>query len=130
MTTESLHDSQLAHGEDGNLIPICEFDYDSVEVAFKKDVEALDISEFNQKEIDAALKLTTHMLKWIVQSGMRNMEGASIRSWVIAWVFLKELRPLTLTQLATGLGKHKQSIGRWVDAFKRDFPRIRTPHMK
>jgi hypothetical protein len=46
------------------------------------------------------------------------------------WFLIKELQPLSLTQLARMYGKDKQSLGRWVDDFKRRFPGLRNCHMK
>jgi len=46
-------------------------------------------------------------------------ERDGIRATILCWVFLEHLRPLTLTDLARASGKKKQSIGRWVDEFKR-----------
>ncbi len=80
--------------------------------------------------MDAALKVFSRLLEWIWQNGMKNSEGLTIRAVIACWIFLKHLRPLTLTQMARGFGKKKQSLGRWVDDFKIAFPHIRNPHMK
>jgi hypothetical protein len=81
-------------------------------------------------DIDLALKAFTHLVEWVWQDGMNNVEGLQIRASIVCWIFLPQLRPLTLTQMAQGFGKKKQSLGRWVDDFKRCFPRIRIAHMK
>jgi hypothetical protein len=122
-----MHDSKLGHGEDGKLVPTTDFDWPAVE--FTKD-EDLDISKFSQEDVDRALVVLTALLKWVWQSGMNNGNGIQIRAIIMCWVFLKELRPLDLTQMAKGFGRDKQSLGRWVDNFKRWFPRIRIPHMR
>ena len=40
------------------------------------------------------------------------------------------METLTMTEMAAGFGKKKQSLGRAVDDFKRSFPKIRIAHMK
>jgi len=129
-------DSPLGHGEDGKPIPVTDFDYDSIELeqAFKSDLEQFrDESEggqYSQEDVDRALVVVTRLLKWIWQGGMKNPDGLQIRAMIICWIFLKELRPIELTQLAGAFGKDKQSLGRWVDNFKEFFPRIRISHMR
>ena len=80
--------------------------------------------------MEAACVGFTRLMEWLWQDGMKNSEGLQIRAAILCWVFLSQLRPLTMTQMAAGFGKKKQSLGRWVDDYKRqpDFPRI--AHMK
>lgn len=66
---------------------------------------------------------------WIYQPPCKDMDGFICRSIIGAWVFIPEIRSLTLTEIAGRFGKHKQSLGRWVDDFKRQFPEI-TNHMQ
>src|SRR4051812_825066 len=121
---------QHAHGEDGRIVPSTEFDYDLVDQnLFGKDAES-DLSQFTQEEVDRALKVLRVLLQWIWQNGMKNVDGLKIRAIIVCWIFLKELRPLTLTQLAVGFGLKKQSVGRWFDRFKKDHRGIRTCHMR
>lgn len=118
----------LAHDDSGRPVPFTDFDYESVNVTFG-DPE-VDLSTFSQEEVDRGLAVLDVLLKWVWQSGMKNAEGIQIRAMVICWVFLKQLRPLSETQLANGFGKDKQSLGRWVADFKAKFPRIGTAHMR
>jgi hypothetical protein len=111
-----------AHEENGGLVPSQQFDYDSLE-------PKVELSEMSQEDVDRALTVLRVLLLWIWQNGMKNSEGLKIRAIVVCWIFLKELRPMTLTQLTGGFGMKKQSAGRWVDDFKRRF-KIRTPHMR
>jgi hypothetical protein len=118
-----------AHGEDGHFVPAIEFDYAAVEHnLFGESPES--ISEFSQEEVDRALKVLRTLLQWIWQDGMKNADGLKLRGIIVCWIFLKELRPLTLTELACGFDLKKQSLGRWVDEFKLDFPKIKTCHMR
>ena len=82
-----------------------------------------------QAELDAAVAIFQSLIKWVWQDGMRNDEGLKIRSIIACWVFLPELRPMTLTEIALGFGKKKQSLGRWVCHFKQHF-RFHTVHMR
>lgn len=129
-----ISDIPLGHGEDGKPVQVTEFDFESIDKAFQSDVEQfraeLLAGKYSQEEIDMGLVVATTLLKWVWQGGMKNPEGLQIRAMITCWVFLKELRPLELTQLAGAFGKDKQSIGRWVDNFKEYFPRIRISHMR
>jgi hypothetical protein len=80
--------------------------------------------------VDAASKLFQMFMRWNWQDGKKNPEGLQIRSMISCWLFIPELRALTETELAIGFGKKKQSIERWVDEWKQDFPRIRNAHMR
>ena len=123
-----MDDHDFGHGEDGKKVPVTHFDYYAVE--FDGSDETLDISHLSQADVDRGVTVLTVLLKWIWQNGMKKPEGVQIRAIIVCWIFLKVLRPLELTQLAGAFGKHKQSFGRWVDDFKRCFPRIRIPHMR
>lgn len=123
-------DHDAAHAEDGHLEPTCGPDWDAIDRnCFGVEPED-DNEEFTPEEIDAACKVFTQLLEWIWQRGMKDERGIAIRAIVCCWVFLAQLRPLTETEIARGFGKHKQSLGRWVDDFKRRFPKIRIAHMK
>lgn len=119
-----------AHGEDGRFVPSEDFDYESVDKnLFGKNADA-ELSQFTQEEIDRALKVLQILLEWIWQDGKKNAGGVKIRAIIVCWIFLKELRPMTLTQMARGYDLKKQSLGRWVDSFKKDHPQVRTCHMR
>lgn len=118
-----------AHAEDGHLEPTTDFDYDEIDrsLGHTKDLETL-----SDADIDAAAKVITRVFEFVWQNGMKNPEGLQIRATIVCWVFLKHLHPLTLTELARGFGKKKQSLGRWVDEWKRHplLGKLRNPHMK
>ena len=123
-------DRDTCHAEDGHLEPSCEFDYEAIDrKVFHVEPEE-DPEQLSAEEIDAACKVFTRLVEWIWQDGMQNVQGLQIRAAIVCWIFLSQLRPLTLTEMAKGFGKKKQSLGRWVDDFKRAFPRIRICHMK
>lgn len=123
-------EAQTAYDESGELVPVQQPDFDEIDRnAFDFEPES-DLTELSPQEMEAAIKVMRAILQWVWQSGMRNPNGVKIRSIIICWIFLKALRPLSLSQLARGYGMKKQSLGRWVDDFKRHFPAARTVHMR
>lgn len=119
-----------AHGEDGRIVPSEEFDYATVEKNLSgRKMDEEDLSSFTEEEVDRALKVFQVLLEWVWQNGMKNPDGVKIRAIIVCWIFLKEIRPMSLTQMARGFDLKKQSLGRWVDIFKRKF-HIRTCHMR
>jgi hypothetical protein len=115
--------TDLGFGEDGQRVPIAEFNYEELD-------GLPDCNELSPEEIDRALKLFRSLVRWLWQDGMKNTEGLTIRSIIVCWIFIEELKGLSETEMARGFGRHKQSLGRWVEQFKKAFPFIRTPHMK
>jgi len=125
---KSRQQSDPAHAEDGSLTASVPFDYEVID----RNLFPADEQVFsdNQAIIDASCLLFQRFVRWIWQDGKKNPEGVQIRAMIVCWIFIPELRALTETQLAIGFGKEKQSIGRWVDQWKRDFPHVRSPHMR
>jgi hypothetical protein len=100
-----------------------------------EEIDGLERDEDGPKTLartdhEEAFKLFSRLVEWLWQNGMKNPEGLQLRAIVVCWVFLNHLHPLTLTEMARGFGKHKQSAGRWVDNFKAAFPHIQNPHMR
>lgn len=122
----------LAHDENGQVIPISQFDYDEIDrlAGLPQDLSGEPEEEFTAEEIARAGAALKKLLEWVWQDGMKNPEGLTIRAIVVCWVFLPHLHALNLTEMAQAFGKHKQSLGRWVDEFKPKFPRITNPHIK
>jgi len=119
-----------SHAEDGHLEPSCGFDYAEIDRnVFRVDPQD-HVAALSDEEIDAACYVITRVIEWLWQDGMKNCDGLQNRAVVLCWVFLSQLRTLTMTEMAAGFGKKKQSLGRAVDDFKRSFPKIRIAHMK
>jgi hypothetical protein len=116
---------KIGYDENGTVIPVAEFDFASLDTGHDTDLDKI-----SRKELEASLKAFRILLDWIWQNGMRNPNGVKIRAILCCWVFLEQVRPISLTQLAKGYGMKKQSLGRWVDNFKRDFPQFRIAHMR
>lgn len=119
----------IAHAEDGHYVQTIDFDYDEVDRSFKP-VQLDEPQMFTEEEVRAAIKLLQTLLRWQWQTITKNEQGGFNRMAICCWIFLAELRSLTLTDLARGFGKDKQSLGRHVDQFKKAFPYIKTPHMQ
>lgn len=115
-----------ATGTDGQPEPAVEFNYDAIEGVTPDS----DLSDLTTQDIDRAVEALRSILQWIFQNGSNNSDGVKIRAIIACWIFLKELRIYPLTKMAKGFGLKKQSLGRWHDDFKRQFPTIKTPHMK
>jgi hypothetical protein len=124
-----IGDDPRAYGyeEHGRRVPATEFDYDRVES--EMGIEAEDLAQFSQEDVDRAIAVFRQLLQWVWQNGNKNTDGIKIRAIIVCWIFLEENRPKTLTEMAGGFGMKKQSLGRWVDQFKLDF-RIPTRHMR
>lgn len=120
----------VAHEEDGHLTGVTEFDWDQVERELGSWSPESDLTELTPQEMEAARRALKIILQWVFQNGSKNIQGVGIRAVIACSVFLEELHPLTETQLARGYGMHKQSIGRWVEDWKRCFPDLRTCHMR
>jgi len=119
----------LAHA-DGQLLPTVDFEWSVVEKNLFGDVDLDEMAELTPEDLERVWKVCDCLLRWVWQNGMKNVDGLQIRTIILCWVFIKELRPMEMSELARGFGKDKQSIGRWFDVFKVDFPFIRTPHMR
>ncbi len=120
--------SDTAYDDSGQIVPITEFEYPKELPAFEEsDPEATQLSEV---ETDRLLRVCDQVFRWVWQNGTTNPRGLQIRAVVACAVFVKELRPFTMSDVARGYGMHKQSIDRGVQSFKRTFPYIRTPHMR
>jgi len=125
---KSRSQNEPAHSDDGSLTAAVEFDYELIERNLFPAAEMFESS--SQVCIDGAAVLFQRLVRWVWQDGKKNAEGVKIRAMVVCWIFIPELRSLTETDLAIGFGKKKQSIGRWVEQWKKDFPNIRSPHMR
>jgi hypothetical protein len=128
----SSHQPDIAFDEESRPEPSVGFSFEEIE---RELGESLDDPErhstFTQQEWDAFAKGLEKVFRWIYQDPHhRNLDGIQIRALIVAWIVVKELQPLTLTQLARMYGKDKQSFGRWVDEFKKEFREVRNCHMK
>lgn len=130
MAAVSHTDKSLGHDDHGGLVPTVDFDFAKVDSNLSGIEPESDLAEISPEQIEAAVKALRVMLQWVWQSGMKNSDGVKIRAIIVCWIFLKELRSLSLTDMANGYGLEKQSLGRWVDDFKKKFPGLRISHMR
>jgi hypothetical protein len=123
------HEEHLGHGEDGAIEQTTDFDWAGLE----EKLGEVDQAKYTHQYATWLLlqQLAEGLARWTYQSpNHRNMEGKAIRQAIVEWFTIKELQPLSLTELARMYGKDKQSFGRWVDDFKKRFPGLRNCHMK
>ena len=78
----------------------------------------------NDDEFDLTLEAQRRIWLWVWQGDNRDMEGWSCRCAIMCWVFCDQLRSNSLSKMAKRIGKKKQSLGRWVEDFKREFPLV------
>ncbi len=109
-----------AYDESSQHTEVVQFPYDQID----------GLEDVTPEDLTRAIAAFEKLLNWIWQSGPKNNNGIEIRSVICCWVFLKHLRPLSLTEMAAVVGRDKQSLGRWFDEFKKDMPDIKTNHMK
>ena len=79
--------------------------------------------------ISAACECQRRVWSWVYQPPCEDIEGFICRCVIAAWVFVPQLRDYTMTEIAGRMGKKKQSLGRWVASFKREFPDL-VKHIK
>ena len=120
--------------EDGRPILITDFDWEEIERNLASETKQLRRSckrgEITREQLETAMELCGTLLRWVWNNGKRDKRGVAIRSLIICWLYLDELRPLTEAQLARGFGLKKQSVGRWVEQFKKEFPMFKSPQLQ
>ncbi|MCU0772368.1 MAG: hypothetical protein MUE94_11465 [Verrucomicrobia bacterium] len=74
---------------------------------------------------EQAAECLRHLFRW-VNSGasFRDCAGFVTRSAIVSWIVCPENHALSMTDVAGRFGKKKQSLGRWVDDFKLQFPQL------
>ena len=104
--------------DDGTQTLTCEFNY-----------AELDPAEPDQNDaIYLACEECRRVFEWMWQpqpTGFPNRDGLFVRSIIVAWVFVPQLRSYSMTHMASAFGLKKQSLGRWTDDFKRTFPELK-----
>jgi len=114
-------------GEDGNPTIAGDFDYDAIDGPADVGDDNNIVSSY---DFFMAANILRKLLTWQYQDGIKDPNGKRIREIIVQWLFLKELHHYSMSELARKHGLHKQSIGRWVDDFKRAFPDAKTEHMR
>lgn len=138
MTYQNTLTENAGYDDNSDLHPTCGPDWDAIEMTVdgfgniepNTDDFIAGAKALSAERIEDALIVIRALAAWTYQNGSRNMDGKAIRCAIVEKIVLPHLQPLTLTQLAKGYGKHKQSFGRWVDHFKLTFPSVKTCHMK
>ncbi len=112
---------QVGHDDAGEIVASEDFPYHLIDG---------EEEQPTAQDLAAAAMAMQKVMEWVWQGGPRNHNGFEIRSVIACWIFLKHLHALNLTQVAAMMNKDKQSLGRWVDDFKKEFPAVKTEHMR
>lgn len=114
-------------GFEGRGAPIesVDFDFDAVDEALSSAISPNKAANHpTSQHAEAELAALKTILEWVVQKVPKNQNGIEIRATIAAWIFLPYLRTMNLTEIAATVGRDKQSLGRWVDDFKRRWPGV------
>lgn len=119
-------------GFDGRGEPIesVGFDYDGIDERLASGLSPNQAANHPTSEHAAELTALKTILEWVLQKVPKNENGIQIRAVIAGWIFLPYLRTMNLTEVAAVIGKDKQSLGRWVDDFKRRFPGVHVNHTR
>jgi len=90
------------------------------------DYDAIDGERDEDPEI-SGVELVSALCEWVVQTVPRNRDGIELRAVIAAWTFCSHLRGYNLTEISAMVGRDKQSLGRWVEDFKKTFPGVMRP---
>src|SRR5690349_4848877 len=116
--------TEIHFGEDNRLIATTDFDFAEVDRRLGTPDDPQDC------DYDRAGAAIRKIVRWQWAGGCTNPEGAICRDTVLAMVFLPEMQAVSATQIAKSLGKHKQSLGRWMADFKKFFPELPSAHFR
>jgi hypothetical protein len=108
--------------QEGQPEATVDFPYDEID-------RRLSSPESPPIRVDGEGRLLRTILEWVADKVPRHGNGLEIRATIAAWIFLPYLRGYTMTELAAMIGRDKQSVGRWVDDFRRTFPGV-LPYSK
>ena len=103
--------------QEGQPEATTDFPYDEID-------RRLSDPESPPTRVDGEGRLLKTVLEWVADKVPRHGNGLEIRATIAAWIFLPYLRGYTMTELAAMIGRDKQSVGRWVDDFRKSFPGV------
>lgn len=107
---------ETKYDDAGQVTLVSDFSYDEID-------ERLGYAP-SERDIEDALECQRRVWRWVYQPPCVDLDGFMCRCIVACWIFVPQLRSQTMTYVAGRFGKKKQSIGRWVDDFKTEFPEV------
>lgn len=114
----NLIEEHIAYGEQSERLQAVDFDWSFIDRA---ELER-QIGRYEPFPTHEAMARIT---RWVFQDGMNDPRGLRIRAIIVCWLFCPEMRDaFTMSSMARSCGLHKQSLGRWIDSLKREFPGI------
>jgi hypothetical protein len=120
----------IGFDERGALTESVDFDYDAVDERMGNAMSLNQAAVHPNSQNQASIVPLQQILDWVCQKVPKNQNGIEIRATIAAWIFLPHLRTLNLTEVAAMVGRDKQSLGRWVDDFKKRFPGVHAVHTR
>ncbi len=105
-----------AFGSDSRQVATQSFQYPSDETA-----QAIQ----RELAMDMAAQVLRKVFSWVWQNGYHDPRGLRIRASTVCWKVLPELRSLSMAEISRNTGRHKQSLGRWVDDLHRKIPELK-----
>ena len=109
------------YDDSGNVTLTCGFNWDAIDAYnFTKE------DELKTEAIEIACEGYRKVWTWIYQPPCDNLDGWTCRCIIATWLFVPQLRSYTLTEIAGRFGKKKQSLDRWVQQLKQEFPELAT----
>ena len=113
-----MNDSAPALDDLSKVTATVDFAYDEI------DRRVFGVETSAEEAIEESLECQRRIWQWVYQPPNKDMDGFVCRSIVACWVFVPPLRAYSMTDIAGRFGKKKQSIGRWVADFKKEFPAV------
>lgn len=119
--------------QNGTVTATVDFNYSEVDELLQGD--RLNSSDIRRMIEEAAREEGMHMAAQAVGSLARwlgttkNKHGIACRGIVLNWLYDSLQHDCSLTEIAGQYGLKKQSVGRWVDDFKKEFPQA-VIHLK
>lgn len=112
--------SNRAYDDLSQVTQSVDFAYDEVDRRFG----VAHLHDETRDPVEMACECQRQLWAWAWNDACKNWDGFQCRCAVLAWVFHEPLRAYSMTEMAGRIGKKKQSLGRWVEDFKAQFPDI------
>jgi hypothetical protein len=106
---------------DGQVTLTEDFDYAKVSRALGETWEEPEVND----DIHVKAQDLAKLFQWHYQGECKDLDGWNCRAIILDWIFVPQLRSYSMTEMAGRFGKKKQSLGRWVDDFKKTFPELK-----
>jgi hypothetical protein len=127
-----MKDNHTAYDDLSQVTQTVDFSYEEIDRRFGvAHLHEEQLEKLSEADVEKVCEMHRRIWDWVGQDCFKNLDGFNDRSIIAAWVFCSSLKWETksMTDLAGRFGKKKQSLGRWVDDFKKQFPEVAN-HMQ